>query len=167
MSADVATVALIGSTIVDSIAAADKASTDKRNYESQARAYRMNAQQERYAAEMAYTEGSLNASMARLQGRENIASGAATMSALGNVGTSAQAAIRKGAFNLDKDLAAIRYRYYNEATQHKNQAKIYEENARILEKNADDAKISGFLGVVSSIAEGAITGYKLGFGGSK
>lgn len=162
MAAEAATAALAGSVIVDSIAAMDESSTNARNYRSQARAYRMNAQQERYAAEMAYAEGSLNSSMVRLQGRENIAAGTAVMSAMGNVGTSAQAAIREGAFNLDKDLAAIRYKYYNEAIQHKNQAVIYEHNAKILDKNAEDAQLSGFLGMVSSITGGALTGYKLG-----
>ena len=162
MAAETAGLVLTGTTIVNGIAEIDKASTDARNYKSDATALRMNAQQERYAAEMAYAEGSLNASMARIQGRENISAGAAAMSAMGNVGTSAQSAIREGAFNLDKDLAAIRYKYYNEAIQHKNQAKVYEYNAEVAERNAKDAKISGFLNMVSAIGGGALTGYKLG-----
>lgn len=162
MAAETASLVLAGATIVDRIAEIDKASTDARNYKSDATALRLNAQQERYAAEMAYQEGSLNASMARLQGRENISAGAAAMSAMGNVGTSAQSAIREGAFNLDKDLAAIRYKYYNEAIQHKNQAKIYEYNAKVAERNAEDARLSGFLNMVSTIGGGALTGYKLG-----
>lgn len=162
MAAETASLVLAGTTIVNSIAEIDKASTDARNYKSDAEALRINAQQERYAAEMAYQEGSLNTSMARLQGRENISAGVAAMSAMGNVGTSAQSAIREGAFNLDKDLAAIRYKYYNEAIQHKNQAKVYERNAEIAERNAEDARLSGFLNMVSSIGGGALTGYKLG-----
>lgn len=162
MAAETAGLVLAGTTIVNGIAEIDKASTDARNYKSDANALRINAQQERYAAEMAYQEGSLNASMARLQGRENISSGVAAMSAMGNVGTSAQSAIREGAFNLDKDLAAIRYKYYNEAIQHKNQAKVYEYNAEVAERNAEDARLSGFLNMVSTIGGGALTGYKLG-----
>ena len=165
MAAEAAIMA--GATIVDSIASLDKASTNASNYKSQAQAYRINAQQERYAAEMAYTEGSLNASMARLQGRENIAAGTAAMSAMGNVGTSTQSAIREGAFNLDKDLAAIRYKYYNEAIQHKNQAKVYEYNAKIAEKNAKDAKISGFLDMLSAVGGNAIKAFDLGIFGDK
>lgn len=162
MAATVPMMILAGKTIVDGIASIDEANTKARNYSSDATAMRMNAQQEKYAAEMAYTEGSLNASMTRLQGRENIAAGTAAMSAMGNVGTSAQAAIREGAFNLDKDLAAIRYKYYNEAIQHKNQAKVYEHNAKIADKNAKDAKISGFLGALKSIGNSALEGYTLG-----
>lgn len=162
MAAETASLVLAGTTIVNSIAEIDKASTDARNYKSDANALRINAQQERYAAEMAYQEGSLNASMARLQGRENISSGVAAMSAMGNVGTSAQSAIREGAFNLDKDLAAIRYKYYNEAIQHKNQAKVYEYNAEVSERNAKDAKISGFLNAVTSVGQSVLGGYKLG-----
>lgn len=158
---------LAGSAIVNSIASMDKANTDAANYNADADAYRFNAQQERLAAEQAYQEGSLNASMTRLQGRENIAAGTAAMSAMGNVGTSAQAAIREGAFNLDKDLSAIRYKYYSEATQHKNLAAMYEYNAKVAEKNAKDAKISGFLGGVSALMGGAIKGYDLGFFGGK
>ena len=162
MAAQVPMMILAGKAVVDGIASIDEANTKARNYSSDAAAMRINAQQEKHAAEMAYTEGSLNASMTRMQGRENIAAGTAAMSAMGNVGTSAQAAIREGAFNLDKDLAAIRYKYYNEAIQHKNQAKVYEYNANIAEKNAKDAKISGFLGALKSIGNTALEGYTLG-----
>ena len=162
MAAEVPTMILAGKSLVDGIASIDQANTTASNYSSDAMALRINAQQERYAAEMAYAEGSLNASMARMKGRENIAAGTAAMSAMGNVGTSAQSAIREGAFNLDKDLAAIRYKYYNEAIQHKNQAKVYEYNANIAEKNAKDAKISGFLGALTSVAGTALSGYQLG-----
>lgn len=162
MSAAVPGLILGGAAIVDGIASIDAANTKSSNYRSQANAMRLNAQQERYAAEMAYQEGSLNSSMAFLKGVESISEGAATMSAHGNVGTSAQAAIREGAFNLDKDLAAIRYKYYNEANQHKNQAAIYEYNANVMEKNAKDAKISGFLGAISSIGSSAAKAYDWG-----
>lgn len=163
MSEPVGAAILIGSAIVDSVASMEKANSMASNYKADADAHRFNAQQERWAAEQAYQEGSLNASMTRLQGRENIAAGTAAMSAMGNVGTSAQAAIREGAFNLDKDLSAIRYKYYSEATQHKNQAAMYEYNAKVAEKNAKDAKISGFLGGVSSLLGGATKGYGLGY----
>lgn len=167
MAENLPTAILIGKTIVDGVASIDAADTAASNYSAQAEAMRYNARQERIAAEMAYGEGSLNASMVRMQGRENIASGVAAMGASGNVGTSAQSAIREGAFNLDKDLAAIRYRYYNEAIGHKNQAIILEHNARIMEKNARDAKISGFLGAATSVASNALGAYQLGFLGSK
>ena len=163
MSEPVGAAILVGSAIVDSVASMEKANSMASNYNADADAYRFNAQQERWAAEQAYQEGSLNASMTRLQGRENIAAGTAAMSAMGNVGTSAQAAIREGAFNLDKDLSAIRYKYYSEATQHKNLAAMYEYNAKVAEKNAKDAKISGFLGGVSSLVGGVAKGYGLGF----
>ena len=162
MAAEVPAMILAGKSLVDGIASIDEANTVARNYRSEADALRINAQQERYAAEMAYAEGSLNASMTRMQGRENIAAGTAVMAAMGNVGTSAQSAIREGAFNLDKDLAAIRYKYYNEATIHKTQARIYEHNAKIVEKNAKDAKISGFLGAASNIGSNILNAYSLG-----
>lgn len=153
---------LTGVTLVDAISEMSSASTRSNNYNREATALKMNAKAEEYAAEMAYQEGSLSESMTRLQGRENISSGVAAMSAFGNIGTSAQSAIREGAFNLDKDLAAIRYKYYNEAIQHKNQAKIYRYNADTLKENAKDAKLSGFLGVATAIGSGALTGYRLG-----
>lgn len=162
MAAEVPAMILAGKSLVDGIASIDEANTVARNYRSEADALRINAQQERYAAEMAYAEGSLNASMTRMQGRENIAAGTAAMAAMGNVGTSAQSAIREGAFNLDKDLAAIRYKYYNEATIHKTQARIYEHNAKIAEKNAKDAKISGFLGAASNVGSNILNAYSLG-----
>lgn len=121
-----------------------------------------NATQSRYAAEQAYQESSLNASMTALQGRRDIASGAAAMSAAGNIGTSAQTAVREGAFNLDKDLAALRWKYTNEATQHKNQAKIYDYNASIARRNRNNAVISSFLSPVASLGNSVVTAYGMG-----
>lgn len=168
MANELPTYITAGKTIVDAVANIDSASTASSNYLTDAAALRFNAEQERTAARQAYQEGSLASSMQRLTGRENIASGVAAMSASGNVGTSAQSAIREGAFNLDKDLAAIRYKYYSEASGHKKQAEIYDYNAKVAEKNAKDAKLSGFLGAVTSVAGNALSAYSLGiFGGKK
>lgn len=122
-----------------------------------------NAQQERYAAIQAYQEGSLNKSMTALAGRRDIASGAAAMSAAGNIGTSAQAAIREGAFNLDKDIAAMDYRYDNEAIQHRNLARAYEYNASIAKRNRNMGIISSFLSPMTDIFGGVVKGYSDGY----
>lgn len=122
-----------------------------------------NKKQERYAATQAYQEGSLNHTMTALAGRRDIASGAAAMSASGNIGTSAQTAIREGAFNLDKDLAAMDYRYANEAIQHRNLARGYQYNAKIAKSNRTQGIISSFLAPAVDIAGGAVTWYGKGY----
>lgn len=139
----------------------------EQGYDIQVQENKYNAQQSRYAATQAFQEGSLNSSMAALSGRRDIASGAAAMSAAGNIGTSAQSAIREGAFNLDKDLGALRWRYGNEAIQHLNRAKIYDFNANVARMNRDNARISMFLAPATAAANMAVTGYGYGMIGGK
>lgn len=141
--------------------------TAVRNYDTEVAENRYNAMQERYAARQAYQEKSLNSSLTALNGRQDIAAGAAAMSAAGNIGTSAQTAVRQSAFNLDKDLAALDYKYANEAIQHKNLARMYDYNAGVAKRNKRDAQISSFLSPLISLTGSAAYGYSKGYLGKK
>lgn len=137
--------------------------------DAQTNEYRINAQQERWAAEQAYAEGAMAVNQASDAAAKEISTGVASMSAAGNIGTSAQSAITQGYFNLGKDISAINYQYGNKATQHKNQAAMLEYNSRISESNRKNRIISSYLGAATSFASGMATGiyYSGGFGGGK
>lgn len=139
----------------------------EQGYDIQVQENKYNAQQSRYAATQAFQESSLNSTMTALAGRRDIASGAAALSAAGNIGTSAQTAIREGAFNLDKDLAALRWRYGNEAIQHLNTAKMYDFNADVARMNRKNAKISMFLAPANAAANSLVSAYGYGMIGGK
>lgn len=141
---------------------------DAQGIDAQVKESKYNAQQSRYAAAQAYQEGSLAVSQKTAEGRQNIASGEAAMSAAGNIGTSAQSALMHGYFNLSKDVSAIDYKYSNEAIQHKSRAAMYEYNADIYEINRKNRVISSWLGATTSLtAGGAQAAYYRGLGGGK
>lgn len=161
--AEPASTAFFTGLALESVSSFMSGMTSSMNADADMHAMRYNAQQERYAATQAYQEGSLNKSMTALAGRQNIASGAAAMSAAGNIGTSAQSAIRQGAFNLDKDLAAMDYRYANEAIQHRNLARNYDYSASVMKGNRNQAFISSFLSPAITMFGGATRAYEKGY----
>ena len=119
--------------------------SDAQALDAQKKEYDYNATQSRYAATQAYQEGAMAVNMATDSARKEIATGVASMSAGGNIGTSAQAALMQGYFNLSKDVSAINYKYGNEAIQHLNRAEILEYNADIAEKNRKNRILSSWI----------------------
>lgn len=128
---------------------------------------KINAQQSRYAAEQAYQEGAMSVNQATLSARQEIGTGKATMSASGNIGTSAQAAIVQSYMNLGKDISAINYKYGNEAIQHKNKAAMLEYNAKMSEINRKNRITSSWLKAGTEIVKSAGSAATMGaFGGT-
>ena len=126
---------------------------DAQAMDAQTQEYKINAQQSRYAAEQAYQEGAMSVNQATLSARQEIGTGKAAMSAFGNIGTSAQAAIVQSYMNLGKDVSAINYKYGNEARQYKNKAAMLEYNAEISEINRKNRITSSWLKSGLEIAE--------------
>lgn len=126
--------------------------------DAQTNEYRINAQQERWAAEQAYQEGAMAVNQKTDSARKEIATGVASMSASNNIGTSAQAALMQGYFNLGKDVSAINYKYGNEAIQHKNKANILEYNSAVSEANRKNRILSSWLSAGTSFASGLAMG---------
>lgn len=126
--------------------------------DAQTKEYRLNSQQERWAAEQAYQEGAMAVNQATDSAVKNIATGVAAMSASGNIGSSAQAALLQAYFNLDKDIGALNFKYNNEAIQHKNKAKMYDYNSKISEANRKNRIISSYLGAANAFMGGAAQG---------
>lgn len=139
---------------------------DAQAMDAQTQEYKINAQQSRYAAEQAYQEGAMAVNQTTDAARKEIASGVAGMSASGNIGTSAQAALMQGYFNLGKDVSAINYKYGNEARQHKNKAAMLEYNAEISEINRKNRITSSWLKAGTEIVKSVGTAATMGaFGG--
>lgn len=135
--------------------------------DAQTNEYRINAQQERWAAEQAYQEGAMAVNQATDSARKEIATGVASMSAANNIGTSAQAALMQGYFNLGKDVSAINYKYGNEAIQHKNKAKMLQYNSTVSEANRKNRILSSYLSGITSFGSGLAMGaYYGGAGGA-
>lgn len=128
---------------------------DAQAIDAQTKEYKMNAQQSRYAARQAYQEGAMAINQQTDAARKEIATGVASMSAAGNIGTSAQAALIQGYFNLGKDVSALKYKYGNEAIQHINRANILDYNAGISESNRKNRILSSWLGAGTSLVSGA------------
>ena len=127
--------------------------------DAQRKQYKINAQQSRWAAEQAYAEGAMAVNQQTDAAIKEIAQGVNAMSAAGNVGTSAQAALLQGYFNLGKDVSAINYKYDNEAIQHKNAAAVADYNAKIAEKNRKNRIISQWIGLAGDSFDVAKTYY--------
>lgn len=140
---------------------------DAQAIDAQTKEYKMNAQQSRYAARQAYQEGAMAINQQTDAARKEIATGVASMSAAGNIGTSAQAALMQGYFNLGKDVSALKYKYSNEAIQHINRANILDYNADISESNRKNRILSSWLSAGTSLVSGAgNAAYFAGAGGN-
>ena len=69
--------------------------------------------------------------------------------------------------NLEKDLAAISYKYTNESIQKKNAAAIQRYNAKIRKRGRTNALIGGLLNTGSTALGAAVTAAGLGLFGTK
>lgn len=120
---------------------------------------KINAAQELEAQKQAYQEESLNSTQHYRAVRHEIAAGQNLMSGFGNIGSSAESALRGGYFNLSEDLSALRYRYGAEAAGHKTAALNYKYNAGVAKKNRNMGVLASGINVTSAASEGYL-GYK-------
>lgn len=120
---------------------------------------KINMAQELEAEEQARQEESLNSTQRYRAVRHEMASGQNLMSGGGNIGTSAESALRGGYFNLSEDISAMRYRYGAEAAGHKTSALNYKYNAGVAKKNRRIGVLASGINVVGAGAEGYL-GYK-------
>lgn len=126
-----------------------------------------NATQLENDAAMALAERSTAINQQLARGRADIATGQEAMSSAGNVGSSAQSQVFGSAMNLEKDLAAISYKYTNEAIQKKNAAAIQRYNAKIHKRGRTNALIGGLIGTTAGTVGSVLTGLSLKAWGGK
>lgn len=109
-------------------------------------------------AQRAHAEDAMNEGLLRANARRQIATGQNQMTATGNIGSSADAAIVDAYFNLNSDLGAMKYQYDNTAIKYLNEANNYKYNAQVSRKNAKGALLGGMLNITSAAAS-AYKGY--------
>lgn len=119
---------------------------------------RFNRAQELEAEKQAHQEEALNATQHYRAVRHEMAAGQNMMIGLGNVGTSAESALRGGYFNLSEDLSALRYKYDREAVNHLNAANNYNYNKKIAIHNRRSGVLASSINVVSAAASGTYKG---------
>lgn len=123
---------------------------------------KINQAQAEEAQKQAFQEESLNSTQHYRAVRHEIAAGQNMMSGGGNIGTSAESALRGGYFNLSEDLSALRYRYGAEAAGHKTSALNYKYNAKQEKKNRKVGVLASGINVTSAAARGVTGAYDAG-----
>ena len=126
-----------------------------------------NAEQLENDAAMALAERATAINQQLARGRADIATGQEAMSSAGNVGSSAQSQVCGSAMNLEKDLAAISYKYTHESIQKKNAAAIQRYNAKIHKRGRTNALIGGLIGTAAGTTGSVLTGLSLKAWGGK
>jgi len=121
---------------------------------TQEQEYKYNKEVEENSEKQAHQEESLNATQHYRKVRHEIAVGQNLMAGYGNIGTTAEAALRGAYFNLSEDLSALRYRYGAEAQGHANAAKNYKYNAKVTNLNKRVGVLSSSIKVASAAAGG-------------
>ena len=122
-----------------------------------------NAAQARADAQRIRGEYAMNAGLQRANARRQIASAENEMTAGGNIGPSADAAVMDAYFNLSSDLAAMKYQYDNRAVQYLNQAQNYDYQKKVAKRNKTSAIFGGILNTVATAGK-AYTGYNIAGG---
>ena len=128
---------------------------------------KFNAAAEKEAQKQAYQEESLNSTQQYRAGRQEIAAGLNLMENAGNVGTSAESALRGGYFNLSEDISALRYKYENEAIGHGTAALNYKYNAKVANKNRKIGVLASSINTTSAASEGTLKYAKYAGAGAK
>lgn len=123
---------------------------------------RINEAQSLQAEKQAYQEASLNSTQHYRMARHEIASGLNAMLAGGNVGSSAEAALRDSYFNLSEDLSALRYKYGAEAAGHRTNALNYRYNADVAKKNRRIGLLASGINTTSAASKGLMGMYEVG-----
>lgn len=132
-------------------------SEEEAQLEAQRKSALYNAEMLEQEAQKAYFEESMKVGSQLKKGRASIATGAGSMSARGNIGTSAQSQIFGSSKNLDMDVAAIQYYYDNLAITKKNEAAVQRYNAEQLKTN----KTGKFLGTLLNGISSGIKSYTM------
>lgn len=115
---------------------------------------KFNEQQELQAQKQAFQEESLNSTQHYRAVRQEMAAGQNMMAGMGNLGTSAESALRGGYFNLSEDLSALRYRYGAEAAGHATAALNYKYNAKVAKRNRKVGVLASSINTTSAVASG-------------
>ena len=105
-------------------------------------------------AKRTQAESAMNRGLLRANARRQIASGANAMAGMGMVGSSTDAAIVDAYFNLNSDLAAMKYQYDNTAIKYLNEATNYRYNKSVAKMNAKGALLGGMLKATAAAAKG-------------
>lgn len=124
-----------------------------------------NAAQELEAEKQAHQEESLNASQRYRAIRHEMATGQNILAGSGNIGTSAESALRGGYFNMSEDLSALRYRYQSEALGHKTAALNYKYNANVAKHNKNMGVLASSIKVTGAATKGMTDLYAGGYVG--
>lgn len=164
MAETTATVAYIGASAGSAIM---ETITNARNQAAQVKINEANAKIAENEAAAARAEYAQNASIYRSNARRQIASAEASMTAAGNIGSSADAAALDSVFNLSKDLSALKYNYDSKAVSAENAAENYRYNAAVARRNKTSAIIGGSLKTVASVGAAAGQTYDWGLWGKK
>ena len=144
-------IAAVGSAVVSTVNQIQNQKAAEAQNEYNAQVAEMDAQRTR-------GESAMNRGLLRANARRQIASAENQMGAFGMVGTSSDDAVVDAYFNLNSDLAAMKYQYDNTAIKYLNEAQNYRYNAKVARKNAKGALLGGMLNIASAAA-GAYKGY--------
>jgi hypothetical protein len=117
-----------------------------------------NAQVAEEDARRTQAESAMNRGLLRANARKQIASGQNAMAGAGMVGSSPDAAIVDAYFNLNSDLAAMKYQYDNTAIKYLNESANYRYNKAVAKMNAKGALLGGMLKTTAAAAK-AYKGY--------
>lgn len=147
---------------VQMVGQAISANTQAKNIDSQTKVLKDQAQLDREAAVSVLQTGVLNNDKMTRAGRETIASSENAMLAGGNIGTSQQESLFNAYFKLDRDVAAQRYDYREQAKALFNKANQEERNAKIMKSQKSDLYLASLLNGATTAANGAMNYYKLG-----
>ena len=126
----------------------------------------INRAQALQSQKQAYQEESLNSSQHYRMVRHEIAEGQNVMSASGNIGTSAESALRGAYFNLSEDISALKYKYGAEAAVYGTQANMYAQHAKMARRNRRVGVLGSALNVAATAGRGVTNLYSAGILGS-
>lgn len=160
------TVAVVSAVVAAVAATAGSVVAGVSNYQAgkvQEAQNKFNEQQELQAQKQAFQEESLNSSQHYRAVRHEIAAGQNMMAGLGNLGTSAESALRGAHFNLSEDLSALRYRYGAEAAGHATAALNYKYNAKVAKRNRRVGVLASSINTVGTAAKGVSNIYGAGY----
>lgn len=156
----IAAAASVGSAVVDTV-------SKYQNEKAQENVHGYNEMVARDDAVRTRAEYAMNAGLLRANARKQIATAENQMGAMGNFGSSSDAAIVDAYLNLSSDLAAMKYQYDNTAIKFLNEAENHRYNKKISKMNKSGALLGGLLNITGAAAQGymgySLAGGKYGF----
>lgn len=155
-TAIIAGAASVGSAVVDTV-------SKYQNEKAQENVHGYNELVARDDAQRTLAEYAMNAGLLRANARKQIATAENQMGAMGNFGSSSDAAIVDAYLNLSSDLAAMKYQYDNTAIKFLNEAENHKYNKAISRVNKKGALLGGLLNITGAVAQG-YAGYSMAGG---